>query len=188
MKYAQSTALRVTFAAALVVAPAVVRSQPPTPAPAPAPAPADTGRRAPSDAPVVDSAGGAVAGTAWAAQLDSVSTALRGDVTAVPAPVALRFINTFQLKLASSGDEQLSDIAVDLGALRTALSATPMDRGAVAGLLSRLGPKVTAASAKAGPQAAQVRALGESLGRAAVQLRAPSGAPSGTPASPPPPR
>lgn len=181
------------LAAALVAAPigarARVDAQPPTTMPAPAPRPtpvpaqpdtirSEPGRPAPTDsaAGVVVPAGAAPAGTlgdsASGAQLDSLVSAFRGDVTALPPADAAQMVGSWQAQLAGSGDEQLADIAVDLGALREALAAPAVDRAVVATLLSRLAPKVTAAAPKAGDRAPQLRALGESLDRTAARLRA----------------
>ncbi len=115
---------------------------------------------------------GALGDPTTGAALDSLVTIFRGDVTTLPPATALRLVETWQGRLSASGDEQLADLAVDLGALRATLAAPPVDSAVVATLLSRLAPKVTAAAPKAGDRAAQLRALGEAIDRTAARLRA----------------
>lgn len=175
----------VALVSARFLAPAVADAQQPQPAGTASPTPVRPSPTAPAARPAAPAAPGApaipgVTGgpplVALAPQLDSLTTAVRGGIAAMPLPVALRYVEAFRAALAGTGDEQLADIAVDLDALHTALSASPINTSLVERVLVRLAPQIIAVAPKAGASEPQVRVLGEQLGRAASGLR-PANAP-----------
>ncbi len=176
VRVASSVAAALAAAAATALGTARGGAQPATPSrerrPTPAPAqPAPQQPASPRPTPAAAPAGALGDGSTGAA-LDTLLAAFRGDVTQLPPPAALRVVEVWQARLSASGDEQLADLAVDLGAVRAALAAPAVDRAVIATLLSRLAPKVAAAAPKAGDRAAQLRALGDALDRTAARLRA----------------
>jgi len=106
------------------------------------------------------------------AQLDSVATAARTGLTALPAAVAVPLIRSLEDKLDNSNDPALTDIAKDLEKLREELEDSSINTGDVASILERLGPKVTAVASKGGAASASLTSIGQSLSSAAVTLKA----------------
>jgi hypothetical protein len=104
-------------------------------------------------------------------QLDSIATAAKGGLTALPAAVAVPLIQSLEDKLDNSNDPALTDIAKDLEKLREELSDDTVDGGDVSEILGRLGPKVTAVAGKGGPASGTLTAIGAELTKAGASLK-----------------
>ncbi len=76
------------------------------------------------------------------AALDSTVASLQSGVQRLGVEAALPVIESWEGRLAASGDPELVSVAENLGALRSQLSAGDFDQAAVGRLLSDLGDQV----------------------------------------------
>ena len=113
------------------------------------------------------SAGGDMAG---AAQLDTVIAVLDRGLTTVPQAEAVAAISSLQSYLSSATDPALSGMATEFDALKAELQKPSVDNKAVGAVLSRIGPKATAAAQSAGPNSDRVSRLGTALTNAGTKL------------------
>lgn len=74
--------------------------------------------------------------------LDSTVAALQGGVQRLGVEAALPVIESWEKRLAASGNPELAPVAENLGALRAQLSASDFDQAAVGQLLATLGEQV----------------------------------------------
>ena len=123
-----------------------------------------------------DSMGGAVArqgDTTLTAQLDSVNTAAKGDLTALPVSVAVPLLESIESKLRATSRPSLRGIANDLASLRRELGASTVSGARVGAILRRVGPKVTVVSAgQSGVLRTTLREIGSELTAAGRKLSA----------------
>lgn len=118
-----------------------------------------------------DMSAGAVGGDmAGAAQLDTVISVLDRGLTTVPAAEAVAAISSLQSYLSSATDPALSGMSSEFDALKTELQKPTVDNKAVGAVLSRIGPKATAAAQSAGPNSDRVSRLGTALTTAGTKL------------------
>jgi hypothetical protein len=118
-------------------------------------------------------AGGSLSDPSTVAQLDSVASAARTGLTALPPAVAASLLSSFERKLSASNDPALTDIAKDLGELRAELTdqGGQVDGEDVGEVLRKLGPKVTKVADRGGSASGTLRTIGEQLTAAGGQLK-----------------
>lgn len=111
--------------------------------------------------------------TALVAQLDSVNTAAKSDLTSLPASVAVPLIQSIETKLRASGSASLRSIASDLALLRAQLGMSTVNGARVGTILRRVGPKVTRVSAgQSGALRTTLAEIGRELTAAGRRLSA----------------
>lgn len=98
-------------------------------------------------------------------QVDAIISAAEGGLTKLPAAAAVAAIDPIREKLHNSGQPTLEGIADDLDDLKDKLDDTPVNGREIGTILSRMGPKVTAASKEpaAGAAADRLARLGTLL-------------------------
>jgi hypothetical protein len=118
---------------------------------------------------------GTLADASTVAQVESVYTAVRNDVSTFPVPAAVGLIRSLEGKLNASDDGDLKDIGAHLGQLREELGQTPVNGREVGEHLSELAPRVAKVAAKGGPAGAQLNTIADGLTRAGRALQGKQG-------------
>ena len=114
---------------------------------------------------------GSLSDPSTVAQLDSVNTAAKAGLTALPVAVAVPLVQSFENKLKASNDADLKSIGDDLGELREELGKSPVSGKEIGEELSEIGPKVTRAASKGGPAQSTLSAIGAQLTKAGQSLK-----------------
>jgi ABC-type transporter Mla subunit MlaD len=100
--------------------------------------------------------------------LDTTISALQGGLTSIDATTAVSVIDTWQQTLSGAG---LTDIADDLGQLKTALTSSNLDGAQIGEILSRLGSKTSAAAGTAPAEyESRLQQLGQLLSQSGTSL------------------